>query len=550
MVTLGPFLGINNKFSESYIKDGYGSYSLDVDYARRTIKPMRTDRKISDKVGNTVYLEDCCLQTYDKCVNIVRDTMVKTRYVVDGIESYPQTASADGKCGDWCSQDLAKLGFPCMGSPLDVMYSQPAGNDRNRETRKYTYTYVNCFKEESIFAPPSDLEHVHFQSSATMSGFEQPPPEYGITHYNIYMLKPTADPNGAPTKDTDGAWLLVGTTPVGTISYTHDAASVTGEVVDDELLSTFVSVPEDAHSFAWYGENQMAFISNDYIRFTGISQDGLPNYSVAPIKYAYEPRTKPLKFVATENFGYVLTCSKPEIITLQKDCNMTGTHNSVIHQQFLPLIGIRSVATHNDGVVYASTEGIVYVTRQSYVLTTKDIFTREQYDELQPQTFQGVVWNGYYYCSNGEKSFRIMLPNGLLDDYSEGFSWLSIKADAWYVTSDNRLIYTDATGTHEVEQGDGFKPYKYVSKTYFSGRPTSFTAWRHFGENGKVKLTHTIDGLSSVLYDDSVEKTNKIITRGIRIRGYEHVITIEGDAEIHRYQAGESALDLRGQNDI
>jgi hypothetical protein len=546
MITLGPFNGIANKFHPTHIKDGLGAYALDVDFSRKTLKPMRTDREISEQTGNTVYLEDCCLKTFDGCVNIARDTMVKTRYVMDGKESYPQTASVDGRCGNWCSDDLLKLGFPCMPEPLTVMYGNLAGIDRERETRKYTYTYVNCFGEESIFAPPSDLEHVHFQSSATMSGFTQPPPEYGVTHYNIYMLKPTADPNGAPTQDSDGTWLLVGITPVSTLAYTHDAASTTGEVVDDELISTFISVPEDAHSFAYYGENQMAFISNNYVRFTGVGVSGLPNYSVAPIKYAYEPRNNPLKILATENYGYVLTCSNPEIIKLQKDCTMNGVHNSVIHQQSIPLIGIRSAATHNDGVVYASTEGIVYVTIQSYALLTRDIFTREQYDNMQPHTMRGVVWNGYYYCSSDVGTFRIALPNGILEGYAEEFSWLSINAKDWYVTSDNRLIYTDETGTHEVEQGDSFKPYKFTTKEYVSGAPVTLSAIRYFSEDGQMKITHTIDGLSTLIYDDVVTKTNRYITRGIRVRGYEHSFTIEGLSEVHRFQAGTSALDLRG----
>lgn len=546
MISLGPFNGIVNKYHPTHIKDGVGSYALDVDFSRKTLKPMRTDRELSTQTGNTVYLEDCCLKTFDKCVNIARDTMVQTRYIVDGNEAYPQTASTDSRCGNWCAGSLARLGFPCMPEPLTVMYSNLAGIDRERETRRYTYTYVNSFGEESIFAPPSDLEHVHFQSSASMSGFEAPPPEYCITHYNIYMLKPTADPNGAATKDTDGTWLLVGTVPSSTLAYTHNAASSSGEVIDDELISTFISVPEDAHSFAYYGENQMAFLSNEYVRFTGISQNGLPNYSVAPIKYAYEPRHKPLKVLATENYGYVLTCANPEVIKLQKDCAMTGVHNSVIHQQSIPLIGIKSAATHNDGVVYASTEGIVYVTAQSHTLLTRDIFTREQYDNMQPHTMRGVVWNGYYYCSSDMGAFRMALPNGILEGFAEDFSWLSIEAKAWYVTSDNRLIYTDEAGTHEVEQGDSFKPYKFITKEYVSGAPVTLSAIRYFAEDGQMKITHTIDGLSTLIYDDVVTKTNRYITRGIRVRGYEHSFTIEGLSEVHRFQAGTSAIDLKG----
>jgi hypothetical protein len=290
----------------------------------------------------------------------------------------------------------------------------------------------------------------------------------------------------------------------------------------------------------------MAFLSNEYVRFTGISQNGLPNYSVAPIKYAYEPRHKPLKVLATENYGYVLTCANPEVIKLQKDCAMTGVHNSVIHQQSLPLIGIKSAATHNDGVVYASTEGIVYVTAQSHTLLTRDIFTREQYDNMQPHTMRGVVWNGYYYCSSDVGTFRMALPNGILEGYAEEFSWLSINAKDWYVTSDNRLIYTDETGTHEVEQGDSFKQYKFTTKEYVSGAPVTLSAIRYFSEDGQMKITHTIDGLSTLIYDDVVTKTNRYITRGIRVRGYEHSFTIEGLSEVHRFQAGTSAIDLKG----
>lgn len=524
MLRLGPFLGMAGKQHAAYLKPEYLQYALDVDFSAGTIAPMRTDRLVNQSaVGNTIWLENCCMKWYPTCAVITQDTLGCGRVFASGLPDKPYPVHATPS--DWCAGQVCRLGWPCFTMAPDVDYGAMPVTDRKAEKRAYVYTYLNSFGEESPPSPVSGLALVDYYQSATISGFQEPEPEYCATRLRIYALIAGVENGNQQTGADSDEFYLVAEVPADTLIYTHNPLSdVPGNML---MTDRFAGVPEDATDLSHWGTNQLVLLSGKLVKFTEPW-----NYSVAPPKYDYQPRYTPLRLLATQQYAYVLTCSSPEVIDLKKDCEGGGCHAGAVLDERYPLIGRRSPATHLDGVVFASTEGLVYVSGPRAVLLTSDIFTQAQWDNLQPQTMRGAVHNGYYYGSTDVATFRLELPGGGRVGTAEKMSYLSIKATAWYITSDNRLLYADATGTYEVAQGDDFKEYKAVSKLQVDTRDEIMGAIRLHSGCGEVKITQKVAGQVCTHFSYTLETDGTGSYRLPRIRSGEFEYEFTGTAEL------------------
>jgi hypothetical protein len=275
------------------------------------------------------------------------------------------------------------------------------------------------------------------------------------------------------------------------------------------------------------------FLSGSKVRFTEPW-----NYSVAPEKYILGLHNYPEKLIASRNYGYVLTCSNAEVIDLRKDCNQGGCHTITQIEEIQPIVGKLSADIHDDGVVYASTEGLVYLRGASSGNLTMNIFNKQQWLDLQPHTMRGVVHNGYYYGSTDTDTFRLLMPTSANGSEAEQFSYLSIKAKAWFRTRDNRLLYTDDTGTHEFQEGDSFKEYEFVSVHSHTFRPVIAANFMLHADCGKVDASVAMDNKRcGITATDLTVRGN----RQYRVKkqlAYGHQVTIKGTAEVFAFTLG------------
>jgi len=524
MLRLGPFLGMAGKQHAAYLKPEYLQYALDVDFSRGTLAPMRTDRLVSAEAkGNTIWLESCCLKWFPTCTNITRDTLGCERIFATGVPGYDYPVHA--RPADWCAGNLCRLGWPCFDTPPDVEYGTMPVTIRKGEKRTYVYTYVNAYGEESPPSPPSDLALVDYDQPATISGFQEPGQEFCAQRLRIYALIAGVENGNQQTGADNDEFYLIADLPADTLIHTHSPLNeVPGEML---MTDRFAGVPADARDVSHWGTNQLVFLSGNLVKFTEPW-----NYSVAPPKYDYEPKFNPVRLVATQQYAYVLTCASPEVIDLKKDCEQGGCHAGAVLDDRYPIIGRQSPATHNESVVYASTEGLVLLSGPRAALLTAEIFNQAQWDALQPQTMRGVVHNGYYYGTTDTATFRVELPGSGRSGMAEKMSYLSIKPTAWYVTSDNRLLYADETGTHEVGQGDSFKRYKAISKLQVNPRDEMMGAIRLHSGCGDVKITQKVAGQVCTHFSYSLTIDGSTAYRLPRIRTGEFEYEFEGTSEI------------------
>jgi len=536
MLRFGPFLGVSTKSDPAYLKPEYLQYALDVDFSTGAIVPLRTDRLVEPAaVGQTIFLENCCLKWYPNCVNITRDTRHCGRIFATGIQGkpYPVNATPD----DWCADDLCRLGWPCLTVAPEVSYGATPVSDKAAEARAYVYTYINKFGEESPPSPPSPTVLVDYSEPATLAGFQEIPPEYCAVRLKIYALVAGIS-NAAQASGADAdEYFEVANLPANTLVHIHAPLNtVTGNML---MTDRFASIPDDATDFNHWGGTQMTFLSDGLVKFTEPW-----NYSVAPPKYFYKPKFAPLRLLASQNTAYVLTCSSPEVIDLKNDCNQGGCHTGTTLGEKYPLIGRQSPALHMDSVVFASVEGLAMISGATASVITSDIFTQAQWDEMQPHTMRGVVHNGYYYGATDTTTFRLELPGSGKTGVGEKLSFLSIRPTAWYSTSDNRLLYSDSTGTHEVGQGDAFKTYRATTKKILMHRSDMLGAMYIHSGCGDVKITQWSGSRACIPHTYTLNTEGSWMARLPRFRANEFTYEIEGTAPITSIAIGKSFAEL------
>ena len=538
-ITIGPVLGISNRANSQHIRDGLLSYGENIDFSSGTIKPIRTDRLLSPATGNTIIAADCCLDAYNECVKIARyssDCEFKVTSGLTGI-AYPVIANNES----FCAGDYTRLDWPCDIPAPTVTYNTVDQAARNSVTKSFVYTFVDSLGFESQPSLPSPVTVLSFYAGATISGFQALAAEYRVQRIRIYALFAGRSGAVGGSADSNDEYLLVQTIPVSQLM-TGYAPSVNPPM---EALTTdgLQPVPNDGTDFWDFETNQLAFSSNGVLRFTEPF-----NPTLAPVKYSYKPKEGLIRIAATQKFVYLLTCGQPEVLESKHACDDTMMRNSSIINQPFPIIGRHSASVYEDSVVYASTGGLVHISGVNARYITDSIFTQEQWDTLQPHTMKTAYYDGYLYCSTDVTCFRIEMAGGVKSGRAEAFSYLSIRPTAWYATTDDRLLYVDANGIHELGQGSGYKTYTARTKEYCSPNQTVSSSMRIVLEcDGEVTITQSVGDGCHNNKDKSVTVKSSGVKRLPKRRGLCESFTFSGTAEVVSAHFGSSTASIVGR---
>jgi hypothetical protein len=217
--------------------------------------------------------------------------------------------------------------------------------------------------------------------------------------------------------------------------------------------------PDDIKDIQYWGGSQLAGLAGGTIHFTYPREF----HKWSP-EYVLKPFAKPLRFIAANEYGYVLTCEHPEVIDLSNDCKGGLCHTIKRLDNPHPLIGIRSAAVHQSSVVYASDDGLVMLSGTHSAIITDEMFSRDQWLALHPTTMIGVVHDGHYYGFTDNETIKLRLPDKVYAANSHtGLTRLSVRAKAAYEGNDGILYYAaaDGSGVYSLETSAGYKKYTY-----------------------------------------------------------------------------------------
>lgn len=549
---LTQFTGLVPRLHKRNLPETSAVKCLDVDLSNGTLKPFSTNKKVSDKTGNYIFVDNCCYIVSNNCkasIDIIEDEC--SIVVASGIKPYPIQNLKSRACND----SWIRLGFPETVKPTAQAigftpkpHKIGANYDLAREVRQYFYTLVTCLGEdsacqESLPSEPSDYVECHNQDDVVISGIlTTAPSEYKIDSVRIYCAVTMLDFEG---KEQEAAFLEVGEVPFGTGTFLHKGGTDYG---DECMTEEYDNLPDSASNLVYCNNGQLAALVGCEL---WLSEPFKPH--AWPEAYRYGRFSgKPIRFLPTESVGYILTDSLPAIIEVESPCTSQGCRKITQLQETHPIISYNSAATYNGSCFYATNDGIVMLQGASSAVITASYFSRDDWLAIAPWTLRGTVHDGYYYGFSDVMSFRFKVPDSIHEQF-EGSTLveLSDKPLCAYRTKQDKLMLAFEDGIYEFDEGTAWREFRWLSKPYTAPGYTAFTAYKIVGDYTDFHVVHRLlkrqrDEMvdESIIVGDHITYDNK--PRRLRV-GYSTInfdVEISGKGEVTEYHIATSVNEL------
>lgn len=341
----------------------------------------------------------------------------------------------------------------------------------------YCYTYVRSLadgriQQESAPSPPSELVDVEDGDGVTVHGFSLPDMEDAkITHLRLYRTV-------SGEKSSEFRFLVE--LPLDTVEHIdtlHDK-DVPTEVMRTSLWD---SIPDDAHGLIKTDNGLYAAFHNNEL----LISEPFVGYAF-PSAYRLTVEDSIVALGHVDGTIIVLTTGRPYLVA--------GSVPESLQLIHLPIeqacVSAASVASLPGGIVYASPDGLMLFTTGEQTLASAQTFTREQWQDLRPESIMGTVHDGRYIAFFAETNQGFIFSVGAKDivriELAKGW-----KVRCLYHHSEDDAVYIGAdtpegSGIWKLEAGDSLS-YRWRSKAFFTSALVSMSAVRIEGEQQGAK---------------------------------------------------------------
>ena len=269
------------------------------------------------------------------------------------------------------------MGVPAPTGAPTLVASSTAGTT---ETRAYVYTNVSSFgsvKEESAPSPATTVTVTNTGATVTVSGFTAAPTTgYNITHRRIYRTI---------TGATTVTYSFVAEIPVSTTSYVD---SKTTAQLGSALPSLYWTPPPDDL------KGLVAMPNGILVGFLG---------NQLWFSEPYYPHAWPEGYMLTVDYpivGLGVYETNLVVLTTRFPYLISGVSPSSMSQQKLPIpqpcVSKKSITSDQYGVLYASPNGLVSLGQGTQDVVTVPLYTRDEWQALNPASMVGAVYNNMY----------------------------------------------------------------------------------------------------------------------------------------------------------
>ena len=389
----------------------------------------------------------------------------------------------------------------------------------------YVYTFVNVIGQEG---PPADVSRdvqLGENTEVTITTPTTAPDDYAITHKRIYRA----------VTGTDGTtvYRLVVELDLATATYVDDEADVD---LEDDILQT---VDWDLPPFD--AQNAVSLPNG----ITLLTSKNVVCPSVVNYPHAYPEIYRLLTeseivavgaidtsvVLATQTRPYMLLGSNPESMSMSK------------FEQPQGCVSKRSlVSVRNYGIMYASPDGLVGINGAgSLNLLTEGVFTRREWQELAPDSINGVAHDDRYFGScNGQDS----TGRGFIFDPrsgGNGWTWLDFDWQAAYSDPETDNLYLVINNDLYLWEGsDTKRPYTWRSKLHLLPRPAAFRMAQV--EAADYPVTLKLYGNGALYFTKTVTTDREFVVPAKAVRQLEYELS--GTARVRSVQVAESVEEL------
>lgn len=458
MIGVKSFGGISPRTPPRYLQDGQAQVALNCPAFNGPLQPLQdvgasllTLPKVGTPLSIYRFGQDVNSDTqywfhWTTDVDVAKgpianDTSERTYFTGDG--AYPKatdnTLALSG--GSNYPMTWRRLGVPQPAMAAMATVSGAPEEGTVPETRVYTYTWVNSWGEESEPAAPSNDVNWSLGQTVTLSSLAAiPSGEYSITKRRIY-------------RSTSGTYLFVAEIPASQAEFTDTVAP--DDLAEEIPSLTWKMPPADLKGLVSGPNGIMAgFVGNDVYfcePYRGFAW---------PVEYSQTVDYPVVGLGVMDTTFAVLTQGVPYFIQGGHPDSMTVVKSDIEQA----CVSKRSIVSFGGTVLYASPDGLVMLSPGGSKLITEMMFTRDQWQSLNPSSMHAYQHDRKYVCFYDTGSVQ----GGFIFDYTSGvFIMHDIYATAGYADLKNDTLYLAfADRTVRKWMAGDVKTYTWRSKRF------------------------------------------------------------------------------------
>lgn len=409
LIALEEFTGKAPRWHPRALGEAYGQVATLTKFDRRTLAPYKNIDPVftTSKVGTmgTVYRfgRDTDSDTsywfhWAGAVSVIRSPAngadnERTYIFGDGAPKVTDSTIALSGGGTAYPINTYILGLPRPGTPSATVSGTPTSDVP--ESRSYAYSYVNAWGEEGPLSLPTADVDVKPGEVVTLDVSDAlPSGDYNLTggFKRIYRTG---------TGETRADFMVVDEIDITDTSYVDSVAG--GSLGETAITLTWEAPPSDIVGAALMPNGVILAWKDNEI---------WPSEPFVP--YAYPP-----EYVLTTDspiVGIAVVGMTALVVTTGQPYLVGGVHpeSFTMEQLDIPQAGAsrRAIVNVNNGVAYVSPDGIVFVSGRTAELVTKDLYRREDWQALSPDTMHMVAHENRLFCF-----YEGDTPGGLIFDF-------------------------------------------------------------------------------------------------------------------------------------
>lgn len=354
----------------------------------------------------------------------------------------------------------------------EAIYLEP--DEDTAEDVLFAYTWVTSLDEESKPSPVTDALLWSADLPVMISGFGAPPSGRLVDRIRIYRSQTSA------SGSTDLYFLAE--IPVATTSWLYvEADTPLGEIVPSNdydappsALRGVVTMPNGI--MAAHRGRRLAFCE-PYVPHAWPAKYELSvDYQIVGLA-AFGS----ILAVMTTGTPYIVQGTQPDTMAIEKV------------EAGLPCVSADGIVDMGYAAAYPSPEGLVLIQPSGATVVTRGLFTRQQWQALNPSSFKAGSYAGRYVFSYQQGGAR---KCGIIDLSGEQpfFVQTTIEAESMFTDPRTGNLYLLADGTI-VGRWDGSTtplPMRWKSKEFRTAQPLSYAAMKVEIENRAIAPDRTI----------------------------------------------------------
>lgn len=522
-IRIGPFYGSAPRTAERLLGDNLAVKAANLILTSGEVRPIREPELVNIPVSARPWIsvyraargEDEKWLAWNRDVDIVRAPLaasVEPRFYWTG-DGEPRYAKFTGLPNTFFS-----LGIPKPQVKPTVVPSGGTGID---VTRFYVYTFFSELGEESAPSPLSTIATGKVDATWAISGMDNFPASSGsgtaahaagvttFTNTGLHWLRAGEEIVIAGTK------VVVSNTPSPTVFtvpgnfagatawsrvapwntsnmkrrlYRSAGTAAMFQLVSDNVPTSYNDTLTDAQILG----DELISLGWELppVNLKGLID--LPNGSLVgffdnQVCYSepFQPHAWPTAFrrgttfdvVGLGSYGTtVVACTKSDPFICEGSEPAVVTAESA--NQVWPCLSKRSVISVGDGVMFATTYGMAYIGRTGSEIWTRSLFTRYEWNPLQPHTMVAAKAEGRifvrYESDTGAKGMLVFDQ----ENPQIGLTMLSLYPDEIYsdrVNGQFYLVNEDGIKRYDAASGERVN-YEWLSREYTFQKPVNFGA--------------------------------------------------------------------------